>query len=88
MEKVLVDIRDKIVRQNFAMELYGYHSYEFQVARIILNTTLESLYMCNFITSYHFDMCDDTPHIITINRIFIELGVVNVSIDEQEIKYL
>lgn len=56
LEQVVKDLQEKISKQNFSLELYGKHSIEFQVARIILNTTLETLQKSNYIMKYDFSM--------------------------------
>lgn len=58
METVLTDLQKKINSQNLSLELFGKHSTEFQVDRIILNTTLDTLRKSNYITGYEFNIFD------------------------------
>lgn len=58
MEEVLGDLQSKIRSQNLSHDLFGIHSTEFQVDRIILNTTLETLQRSNYIVGYEFNIID------------------------------
>lgn len=59
METVITDLQKKIKSQNFSLEMFGKHSTEFEVDRIIINTTLDTLRRTNYITGYEFSMFDD-----------------------------
>lgn len=58
MEMVLGDLQKKVRSQNLSRDLFGTHSTEFQVDRIILNTTLETLQKSNYIVGYEFKIID------------------------------
>lgn len=84
LDNVLYDIRAKIERQNFSLSLYGLHSYEFQVARIILNTTLETLKECDYLHQFVFTAVDAGR----IENVIIYMGTTKISISEKEVLYL
>lgn len=84
LDNVLYDIRAKIERQNFSLSMYGLHSYEFQVARIILNTTLETLKECDYIHSFVFTAIVEGH----IENVILYMGVTKISISEKEVLYL
>lgn len=80
---VLNDIKEKISKQNFSLNLYTKHSVEFQVARVVLNTTLETLQKSGYIESYDFLMSEDGE----IMRVFVSFGdLIRAEISESEVK--
>lgn len=80
---VLNDIKEKISKQNFSLNLYDRHSVEFQVARVVLNTTLETLQKSGYIEDYDFLMNEDGE----ILRVFVKFGdMIKAEISESEVK--
>lgn len=85
LEKVCNDIKDKIRRQNDSYDLYGKHSYEYQVARIILNETLDTLERCSYIDSYVFNMNSVEP--LKIDEVHLLSGSLMIIVSENNIIY-
>lgn len=83
LDMVITDLQVKVKAQNFNLEMYGGHSIEFQTARIILNTTLDTLVTSRFINDYSFHFNDN--HMIISLAIY--LGDNHVRINPDEVRY-
>lgn len=64
------DVQCKIRNQNHSLESFGYRSDEFTIARVVLNTTLDTLKYCGYIRDYEFLYKGDT---------IIELSIISGS---------
>lgn len=62
------DVQCKIRNQNHSLESFGYRSDEFTIARVVLNTTLDTLKYCGYIRDYEFLYKGDT---------IIELSIIS-----------
>lgn len=83
LDNVLYDIRAKLERCNFDMQLYGKQSMEYQAARIILNTTLTTLKECEYIRQFIFCGMESEK----IDYIVLYLGTYKVTVDEKGVMY-
>lgn len=84
LEKIMEDLRQKVARQNLNAQTYGYHSSEFQICRMILNTTLETLEEVEYIDSYTFAYTGEKG---VISRLYIYYRMYSVTITEKEVVY-
>lgn len=87
MEKVCADLKEKIQNQNFNLEMRGQRSNEFQVSRIILNTTLESHVLSGFIDDFEFTFKEIDENVY-IYKLTIFLGSdLQIIITDDEVEY-
>lgn len=86
LENVCQDLKEKIENQNFNIEMYGNRSHEYHTARIMLNTTLETLQLCHYINSYSFQFKE-----IDENRLIYSLSLFlddfKIVITSEEVEY-
>lgn len=82
-DRIMENVREKVARQNFELEMYGKSSIEFQYSKIALNNTLETLEMVDYISDYNFHYLVDkiTEVDIYINSYYM------VAIREDEVLY-
>lgn len=82
VDKIINEIRNRISRCNFNLEMYGRRSYEYQITRITINTFLDALQISGVIDDYDFKYGDFD--IISVN---IYLGEFITTISEESVHY-